>query len=53
MNNTAKALHETRESNQVLEETVKIRDMELNATEEIVKKLRDDIAKQQEEAEPQ
>ena len=51
MNNTAKHLHKTRESNQVLEETVKIRDMELNATEEIVCKLRDDVARQQKEAE--
>ena len=51
MNNTAKHLHKTRESNQVLDETVKIREMELNAMEEIVKKLRDEIARQQKEAE--
>ena len=44
MTNTAKPLHESRDANQVLDETVKVRDVELNAIEEIVKKLREDVA---------
>ena len=45
VDNTSKAIHETRESSQVLEETTKIRDMEINAMEDIVKQLREGCAK--------
>ena len=51
MDNTSKAIHETREANQVLEEAVKIRDMELNALETVITKLREDYTNHKKEAE--
>ena len=51
VDNTSKAIHETREANQVLEETVKIRDMELSAMETVIEKLREDYTKHKKEAE--
>ena len=49
--NTSKVIHETREANQVLEETVKIRDMQLKAMETVIEKLREESTKHKKEAE--
>ena len=44
------AVHETREANQVLEETLKLKDMDINAMEEVIKHLKEECEKRIKEA---
>ena len=48
---TEEAIHETSEANQVLKETVKIKDMEVNTLEEVVKQDKETFVKYKKEAE--
>ena len=47
---TEEAIHKTREANQVLEETVKIKDMEINAIEDAIKLVKEECEKRVKEA---
>ena len=48
---TEVAIDETRKANQVLEDTVKIKNMEINALEDVVKQDKEDFYKYKKEAE--
>ena len=51
MTQNEEAIDVIRKANQVLEETVKIKDMEINSLEEVVKQDKEDAAKYKKEAE--